>query len=520
MKSNADTPTTMYGAIQLGALWRHKGKALLAFVLTMVVIAAVILLRPKSYSSEAKLYLRIGRETVALDPTATTGTIVGVKISRDAEINSVLEILRSRTIVEKVVDTLGADKILATANDPTLLGALRQQVSHTRQHIKAMLQAFAGSTPTSDLRETAISYLTSNLSVRAPVSSPVIAISCRAQSPELAQQIVATVIDVHAQEHLRLNRTSGSAEFFQDQTRLVGRQLSETKQRLHSLKNRLGIASLDGQVVLLEAQKAEIQEQLLRNERELATSEARYAALKKSLGEVEPNIFMSETRGADNPAADGMRQKLYDLEAKERELLGKYVEDHPFVRQIAEEVAHMRKVHLKESDTRTRSTYEINPTWQTLQQDFWEENARLAALKATNTSLKQQHAAVLADLRKSNEHSLEIEDLQRKADLLSIDYKTYSEKLELARIDAALQKHQITNINVLQSATLTTKPIGPSKSLMAGMGILIALINGCGIALLADRFDASLKSPAEVEQTVGWPVLTSLPETPRQRVHV
>ena len=84
------------------------------FVLVMGAAVAVTVLSPRVYRSEAKLFVRLGRENATLDPTATLGRdpIVAVPVMRDSEINSVVEILASRSLAEQVVDALGPQTIL------------------------------------------------------------------------------------------------------------------------------------------------------------------------------------------------------------------------------------------------------------------------------------------------------------------------------------------------------------------------------------------------------------------------
>ena len=61
----------------------------------------------------------MGRETAALDPTASTGQVVTVQNPREREVNSVQEILASRAIVEAAVDELGVDAVLpAPSGEP------------------------------------------------------------------------------------------------------------------------------------------------------------------------------------------------------------------------------------------------------------------------------------------------------------------------------------------------------------------------------------------------------------------
>src|SRR4051812_47968052 len=77
-----------------------------------LAIAVVTFLLPRTYYSEAKLFVKAGWETLSLDPTATTGQTVSIYESRESEINSILEVLRSREVTGGVVDVLGVNAIL------------------------------------------------------------------------------------------------------------------------------------------------------------------------------------------------------------------------------------------------------------------------------------------------------------------------------------------------------------------------------------------------------------------------
>ena len=98
-------------------LFRHRRKTLLFFAAVVVTVTAGTFLVPETYRSEAKLLVRLGRESVSLDPTATTGQVVHVGQSRENEINSEMEILKSRELVQKVVDSFGASVFLHGSGD-------------------------------------------------------------------------------------------------------------------------------------------------------------------------------------------------------------------------------------------------------------------------------------------------------------------------------------------------------------------------------------------------------------------
>jgi uncharacterized protein involved in exopolysaccharide biosynthesis len=93
-------------------LFRQKWKIVLFFLAVVLTVTVGTLLAPQIYRSEAQLLVRLGRESVSLDPTATTGPVISVAQSRENEIKSELEILKSRDLIEKVVDAVGPSLLL------------------------------------------------------------------------------------------------------------------------------------------------------------------------------------------------------------------------------------------------------------------------------------------------------------------------------------------------------------------------------------------------------------------------
>lgn len=77
--------------------------------------------------------------------------------------------------------------------------------------------------------------------------SGVITVTAKAESPELAQRILQLTIDSFRVQHLRMNHTVGSYEFFVEQVAEGKRQLSRASEELRQAKDRLGISSIEGQ---------------------------------------------------------------------------------------------------------------------------------------------------------------------------------------------------------------------------------------------------------------------------------
>lgn len=125
---------------------RHRKKSLSVFVAVAAMVVLYLVWGPRSYESAAKLFVRIGRESVALDPTATTGQTVQLQVTRTNEINSVLDLLQGRGTAERVVEELTPDFILARRQSNPLLDTWRSWPSPnlcTRMNDRIWVNRFA-----------------------------------------------------------------------------------------------------------------------------------------------------------------------------------------------------------------------------------------------------------------------------------------------------------------------------------------------------------------------------------------
>ncbi len=111
-------PFTISDAIR--GVMRRKKSVVYFFLVTCLLIGIATLLTTKSYYSEARLFMRLGRENTSLDATATLGEhpVVMLPQSREDEINSIVELIQSKQLYEKVVDAIGAERLLKPAWKP------------------------------------------------------------------------------------------------------------------------------------------------------------------------------------------------------------------------------------------------------------------------------------------------------------------------------------------------------------------------------------------------------------------
>ena len=98
-------------------------------------------------------------------------------------------------------------------------------------------------------------------------------------------------------------------------------------------------------------------------------------------------------------------------------------------------------------------------------------------------------------------------------------YSLYQRKEEEARISDALDRTRISNVAVVQAATVPFAPM-PRRSLMwLGLAMLVAMVTAVGVALMKDLIAASVRvrTPDELQSALAdVPVLAWVPETARR----
>lgn len=499
--------------------FRHRWKMAAFFLLVMGGVAAGTFLSPRSYRSQAKLFLRLGRENVTLDPTATLGQtpVVAVPANRENEINSVIDMLKSRALLEQVVAKLGPDVILGRAELPETAadqGGKPPRPAPDDHH----RSPWSDDPPLpGDDRYLATVQLAKIVEVEAVKKSNVIRVSCDGPSPEVAQAIVASLVDFYLDRHVRLNRTPGAYQFLSEQTAGLRTRLTAAEEELRKVKNSTGLSSPQEQRLALVARIGRLKDELFQTEGSIAAGEATIRRLKDKLAGLPPTGVSAVTTGSGNTPGDSRRKQLDDLKLEEKRLTTRYPERHPEARRIRQQVAAAEALLKQAERDRGQVTTAPSRLYEESQIALLREEPVLAAHKARAAVLADQLAQERKRLEEFNRDQLRIARLQREVELQEALYRKYADNLEQLQIDSALASEKLSNINVVEPATFDAKPVRPRLLLNLGLGALCAVVGSVGLAVLCHRLRPGFETPEEVQQALDLPVLAAIPDLrPRQ----
>ena len=498
-------------------IFLNKKKLILFNLILLLLTVGVILFWPRQYRSEAKIWIKIGRENSHLDPTAATGETISIQENdREDEIKSVLDILASRGVVTDVVDTLGP--LVVLGREP-LPGEEVIKSNFVAQTVKGLVGSLTGVLksidPVSD-REEAVQKILESVLVRAEEKSNVVSIVYDTKNPKLAQAVVNELVDQYTKAHGRIHSTAGSRPFFEEQLKSLSGLVADASEALRAEKDRIGLASINGQRMMLENQMMQAQAAKMNQIRNIAQSEASITKLEKQI-EDEPDSIKTLERAVPNTGRDMIRDQLFALQVRRMELGAKLEEDHPLLEAIRQQEADAeRELKNTAEENRTEVTRSINDIRQQLLLSLATAESRLVGQRASLDAIEKQEATIAKEIVMLNKDGIEIKRLETEVELAATNYRNYAVSLEDARMSEALDQSAFSNISVAQPATLVEDPVSPSKVLVAALGLFGMITGSIMIVVCSKILSGPALLPEEVSEAAEAPVLV---ENTDQRKH-
>ncbi len=431
----------------LHAVRRYRWRAAAFFALTMLLAALYVLFAPRQYASESKLFVRIGRENAALDPTLTRGETMAVNSSREEEMNSIVEHLRSRYILERTLAKLDPD---AANTDPVA-------------------------------REEALIALGDSLYVTSPRSSTVVAVQGRARSAERRRRSWppwSRCTWKNTCESLARRRRTSSSPTSPGVWTISWRLHREA---LRNAKNKAGIASIEDRRSAIEGQINAVEVQIHEVGAALAAAEAKLSALGAVICLLPESLLKQMVGGIPNDGLAAMRGQLFQLQVEEEAVRSKYTGSHPVAAAVHEQVHEVTQTLNHEEPNRAHLIAAISA----------QDTANQASLAAQKQNLQTQLGLLKKSLATLNDDEVRIAKLTRNVRQIETQYLACAENKEEARMDQALRIGRISNISIIQPATLAVLPVHPRKALTLFLALLGGALGGALIAVISEQSHAN-----------------------------
>ena len=504
----------------LFVMFWHK-TAILIVTLSVLfgVMVGFALFWHDSYEARASILVKMGRQSMTLNsvlPPSSQQQTLAMGIRKE-DVNSEIEILQNRALIEEVVTRLGSDYLFPEAQPPQALipwikYMIKKGVGEVRKGITDMLIALDIKKSISQ-REQAILSIQEELSAKAIRDSDVIEVTFNWGSPDLAQETLKVLVDLYLERHVETHRSSEAPTFLKRQVDTIGARLQDSEEQLKDLKQRQKITSFGDQQKFLLGEMTKFKAMLKQTETDQVEAEARLAELRERIT-AQPEYVEITKDQTRNTLLDSLKQRLLDLELEKMKLEARFESMSRPVQEVEAKIQEV-KSRLSQENARVmdRVTTGLNMVYLETQKDIQQTEVLLNSLLVKRDTLRKHIDAYVKELEELQSYDMELNRLQREIKIDEESFLLYKRKLEESEISTLLDAEKVVNVRVVEPALAGEVPIGyRKKSMVLLLGGVISLVCGLGSAFFLEYLNHSLRSPEHVDRYLGLRVLASIEE--------
>jgi polysaccharide chain length determinant protein (PEP-CTERM system associated) len=357
------------------------------------------------------------------------------------------------------------------------------------------------------------------------VSSPrpdLVQIDYRDTDPERAYRVTEAFGSLFIEETLAAKeRESREAyEFIDKQVQDYHAKLIDAEQNLQDYRSRNADAQ-PGSAVDVNSRIGSLRTQVEQARMALLEQESREGSIASQLSG-ESAVYAVQTR------ENLYRTQMIELRAELDRLMLNYTERHPDVVRIRHQLEDLQRSLNAEQQRRsqpgqsalTSEEAQLNPLYNELRSQQAQARREAAATRSRMGIAQSLLNEELDRSRRIAASESALAELTRDYEVNREIYQDLLRRRENARVSMGLdQENRGLTLRIQDPATMPLRPSGLRFMHIAAAGFAFALALPLGLLFLLVRFDPRLRSPRQVAQRTGYPVLTVIPayHTPRER---
>ena len=464
----ADSDSVIDLGVLFSTLWRGKWVIAICSFLTVFLggYYAYVVAVPQ-YTSEAVVILETQQNNFL-----NLESVVGGLSGNSEEVNSEVEVLRSRSLMGKVVDNLDLvrDPEFVGLGDSAEPSVVARSIDRAKLAVKQVLNV--GTTPvertpeeeTRRKRDRAINELLSKINISNIPRSFVFQIKVTTEDAEKSARIADTIARLYILEQLEVK-----FEATEQATQWLSGRVSELQVQLEAAEAEVADFSASIDLVSVEA---------------LQLREVQLKDIRDNVADAEEAALNAADRLEALRAADDFRSKAA----------------------AADDIQLTRLLPRVETDTQVADAFNLRyeQIIARAELDVTRAGQQVEALINARADLEQLIDRQGADL-------ITLQQLTREAEAVGLLYETFLRRLQEM---SAQQGVQQADSRVLSSAVIPLVPSAPRKALIVAVSLLLGLGLGAGLVLLREARQNGFRTAQDLESHAGYTVLGQIPSIP------
>jgi uncharacterized protein involved in exopolysaccharide biosynthesis len=447
-------------------LFKRKRTFLSIFILTTLLVTIGTYVVDLPYKTFAKLY-------VARAESSTVPALIqasGRLLEREDVLVSEIEIMKSRTVAERVTDELSLHLVPEPPDFATRLF----------KKLQSPLYIF-GLLDEVDIREATIMSLRNKVKVKAIPKSDILQMSYMGKDPEKITKIVNTIIKTYLERRLELFKSTGAEDFYSKQADIFKKKIDDLNKEKQKLKAKWSIGQINKEREAMQKQLADLRTELMNAEKELVGIESKLIEIK-----THSRFIAFNEREGKYHIVEEMISRILKLEMEKNKIEQELKKNNPTIKKLKVEIKQLKK----------RILDSINSIRDELLYRIEKSRSQIALIEERKLNL--------------NEGEDRLKELTSAIEFAEKSYARYHDLKENARL-AAMGEADMVNVRVVDYATVPINPIFP-RIVFIFLGAFLSLISAFGIVLLLAYFDHTIDSAEDVTHFTRLQVFAVLPE--------
>ncbi|MEO6876807.1 MAG: polysaccharide biosynthesis tyrosine autokinase [Opitutaceae bacterium] len=419
-------------------------------------------------ASRPKMYLAVATmQFEKADTLVTTQGVVDPSVRNDMELHSNLEKLSSQRLRTRVVESFTPDEVKILQ----------------RPYLKNLP---AGANPPS------AGAALGSVSIDSTRNSLLISIVVRHPDPVAAQLVANRYVDQFVEYLVDYygGKTETGVEYLKLQADRLGKSAAEAEQKLMGYKREHNLVSLGNSTNIVGTRLTTTSDALTKarlNRIELETQFGQVEKYRK-----ENRNLMEISYVASHATVPTLKNQLSDLRQKQSVLGERYLENHPKMIDLANQVTIVQEQLAKAVDLAIADLA-----------------TQLNEARQSETNLQAEYDRAEKDSLHLGELSIEYNSLENQANVAKSNYVQILNRLNETTTTRNIEK---IPLHPLDAATIPGAPYEPDLSHIVrtalGLGLLVFFGVGLGLSFIDDR----IKSAWDIESFIGVNLLGIIPD--------
>jgi polysaccharide chain length determinant protein (PEP-CTERM system associated) len=467
-------------------LWRRKLWVLLPFIAGILLSAALVYILPRLYRSTT---------LILIEDQKVPEEYVKSAVSKEVEsrLSTIQQQILSRSLLKQVIKRFG----------------LYQAESKTMAE------------------EEIIEMMRKNIEINTVGSKSIDAFSLAFQGgdPGMVMNVTSQLASLFIEENLKVREqlVEGASEFLGSELKSVQKALEEQEARIGVFRKAY-MGELPQQMEANLRTLDRFQSELQGTQLAKKATEERRILLEKTVEVTRQQLLGGEapTDGAFlSPIASPEQTRLTERKILLAQLQKEYRDNYPDVIALKQEVealeaqmaVRVEEAQMGKQDGALEVLRPEPPYLTDLRRQITDARLELARLNDQEATLFRQIHLYQGRVENIPMREQELATLQRDYESTKKNYQALLDKKLSAKISESMEKRQKgEQFRILDPANLPEKPFFPNVPQVYGLGTVLGLVCGIGLAILMESLNDRIRKPEEVERILLVPVLASIPD--------